>query len=36
MATSYLRINGIWRDHLLFGLVSSGPPGEVRQEEVLV
>ncbi|HEY2480663.1 MAG TPA: GNAT family protein [Caulobacteraceae bacterium] len=36
MAMSYLRINGVWRDHLLFGLVSSAPPGEVRHEEVLV
>ncbi|MBA3812547.1 MAG: GNAT family N-acetyltransferase [Caulobacteraceae bacterium] len=24
LARSYLRINGIWRDHLLFGLLASG------------
>lgn len=33
MALSYLRINGVWRDHLLFGLVSSG---DGRHAEVLV
>ena len=33
MALSYLRINGVWRDHLLFGLVS---PGDGRHDEVLV
>jgi ribosomal-protein-alanine N-acetyltransferase len=36
MAMSYLRINGVWRDHLLFGLVTSGAPGDVRHDEVLV
>jgi ribosomal-protein-alanine N-acetyltransferase len=36
MAMSYLRINGVWRDHLLFGLVAPGHPGAVRHEEVLV
>jgi ribosomal-protein-alanine N-acetyltransferase len=36
MAMSYLRINGVWRDHLLFGLVTSGPPGDVRRDEVSV
>lgn len=36
MAMAYLRINGVWRDHLLFGLISPGGPGEVRHEEVLV
>ncbi|HEY3797885.1 MAG TPA: GNAT family protein [Caulobacteraceae bacterium] len=34
MARAYLRINGIWEDHLLFGLVS--PNGEHRGEDVLV
>ena len=34
MARAYLRINGIWEDHLLFGLVS--PLGEHRGEDVLV
>ena len=33
MAMAYLRINGVWRDHLLFGLVS---PTEARREEVHV
>ena len=33
MAMAYLRINGVWRDHLLFGLVS---PGEARREDVHV
>ena len=27
MARAYLRINGSWRDHLLFGQVSRGPSG---------
>jgi len=35
LARSYLRINGVWRDHLLFGLLSNVPSSE-RQEEVLV
>ncbi len=35
-ARAYLRINGIWRDHLLFGLISPAPAGEQRFEEVLV
>ena len=34
LARAYLRINGIWEDHLLFGLVS--PNGEHRGEDVLV
>ena len=34
LARAYLRINGIWEDHLLFGLVS--PLGEHRGEDVLV
>ena len=34
LARAYLRINGIWEDHLLFGLVSS--VGEHRGEDVLV
>lgn len=31
-ASAYLRIDGVWRDHLLFGLLSgvSGPPGLSR------
>jgi ribosomal-protein-alanine N-acetyltransferase len=33
MAMNYLRINGVWRDHLLFGLVA---PGDARNEEVMV
>ncbi|HEY5289079.1 MAG TPA: GNAT family protein [Caulobacteraceae bacterium] len=33
MAVAYLRINGVWRDHLLFGLLS---PGDTRHEEVRV
>jgi ribosomal-protein-alanine N-acetyltransferase len=36
MARAYLRINGIWQDHLLFGLISTGRAGEVRGEDVLV
>ena len=34
LARAYLRINGIWEDHLLFGLVS--PRGEHKREDVLV
>jgi [ribosomal protein S5]-alanine N-acetyltransferase len=34
MAHAYLRINGMWEDHLLFGLVSQN--GEHRGEDVLV
>jgi len=30
MAQAYLRINGIWRDHLLFGLISPLSAGERR------
>ena len=33
MAMAYLRINGVWRDHLLFGLVSAG---DARHDEVSV
>ena len=36
MARAYLRINGIWQDHLLFGLVSPAPAGQQRIEDVLV
>jgi [ribosomal protein S5]-alanine N-acetyltransferase len=35
LARSYLRINGVWRDHLLFGLLTNVPSSE-RLEEVLV
>jgi ribosomal-protein-alanine N-acetyltransferase len=35
-ARAYLRINGIWRDHLLFGLISPAPASEQRHEDVLV
>ena len=30
MARAYLKINGVWRDHLLFGLVSPPAVGEDR------
>ena len=36
MARAYLRINGMWQDHLLFGLITPGRAGEVRVEDVLV
>jgi ribosomal-protein-alanine N-acetyltransferase len=36
LARAYLRINGIWRDHLLFGLISPAPAGEQPHEDVLV
>jgi len=36
LARAYLRINGIWEDHLLFGLVSPSPASEHRGEDVLV
>jgi len=36
LARAYLRINGIWRDHLLFGLISPAPASEHRHEDVLV
>lgn len=36
LAQAYLRINGMWRDHLLFGLTSPAPASEQRNEEVLV
>jgi ribosomal-protein-alanine N-acetyltransferase len=36
LARAYLRINGIWEDHLLFGLVSPAPASEHRGEDVLV
>jgi len=36
LARAYLRINGNWRDHLLFGLISPAPAGEQRHEDVLV
>ena len=36
LARAYLRINGIWRDHLLFGMISSAPASEQRHEDVLV
>jgi ribosomal-protein-alanine N-acetyltransferase len=36
LARAYLRINGIWEDHLLFGLISPAPASEHRGEDVLV
>ena len=33
MARAYLRINGSWRDHLLFGQVSRGPSGAQSDED---
>ncbi len=36
LARSYLRINGVWRDHLLFGLISAAPAGAQRHEQVMV
>ena len=36
LARAYLRINGIWEDHLLFGLLSPAPASEHRGEDVLV
>ena len=36
LARAYLRINGIWQDHLLFGLISPAPASEHRGEDVLV
>jgi ribosomal-protein-alanine N-acetyltransferase len=36
LAMAYLRINGVWRDHLLFGLTSPTPPPRQRYEQVLV
>jgi ribosomal-protein-alanine N-acetyltransferase len=33
MAPAYLRINGIWRDHLLFGLISPLSAGEQARED---
>lgn len=36
LARAYLRINGNWRDHLLFGMISSAPASEQRHEDVLV
>ena len=33
LARAYLRINGIWRDHLLFGMVASTAPGEGRAND---
>jgi ribosomal-protein-alanine N-acetyltransferase len=36
LARAYLRINGNWRDHLLFGLISPAPASEQRHEDVLV
>jgi len=36
LARAYLRINGIWEDHLLFGLVSPAPASEHRGEDVHV
>ena len=36
LARAYLRINGIWRDHLLFGLISPATADEQRHEDVLV
>ena len=36
LARAYLRINGAWRDHLLFGLVSPAPIGGQAYEDVHV
>ena len=36
LARAYLRINGIWHDHLLFGMVSPAPASMHRGEDVLV
>ncbi len=36
LARAYLKINGVWRDHLLFGLLSAAPAAGQRQEDVLV
>jgi len=36
LARSYLKIDGAWRDHLLFGLLSSAPAAEQQHEDVLV
>jgi ribosomal-protein-alanine N-acetyltransferase len=36
LARAYLRINGVWHDHLLFGIVSPAPADEHRGEDVLV
>jgi [ribosomal protein S5]-alanine N-acetyltransferase len=36
LARAYLRINGIWHDHLLFGMVSPAPSSAHRGEEVMV
>ncbi|MFI4936589.1 MAG: GNAT family N-acetyltransferase [Caulobacterales bacterium] len=36
MAQAYLRINGMWRDHLLFGMLSPAPASEQRGEDVMV
>ena len=36
LARAYLRINGIWHDHLLFGIISPAPADEQRGESVLV
>jgi ribosomal-protein-alanine N-acetyltransferase len=36
LARAYLRINGVWHDHLLFGMVSPAPAAEHRGEDVLV
>ena len=36
VARAYLRIDGAWRDHLLFGLLSPAPADEHRGEEVMV
>jgi ribosomal-protein-alanine N-acetyltransferase len=35
MARAYLRINGVWRDHLLFGLLSSTAVVDRRSEGAL-
>ena len=36
LARSYLKINGVWRDHLLFGLLSNVPAAEQSAELVHV
>ena len=35
LARAYLKINGIWRDHLLFGMISPAAASEHRHEDVL-
>ncbi len=34
LARAYLKINGSWRDHLLFGMAPTGPSAEIDQRSV--